>query len=231
MNTLKNHFLFTLLFMAVTSCLHDEVEFINLLPGQIDHDKGLNPRDNGIPAPEVIKEEFPEAIGWRITWDDSNINSENWKKYAGIFSTLDGSLYSIEDLNSDDSQKTVNADIFLPFGNIGAPSRSSSLSNQYVAKNTKFKRSDMSVADLEAITAYNPTLFHLLFDTESYMVDEVQPVYSETGSYYYETDDIFIFETDRDPVRYGAIRIVKKDNPVIIEVVVQKGGIDGIISQ
>jgi len=224
MKTLKNYFLYSLLLFVfmVPACQQDDLESMRVQPREIG--KITTPGFKSIPTPEIIKEEFDEATGWRITWDDSQINNGNWKEHPGVFSTLHGTLHSINGLNNAAPQVTKDTDMLLPFGNIAAPGRSPSLDYQHLAKSTQFKRSDMSAADLEAITEFNPDFFQYLFENESYQVDEVQPINEETGSYYYEAGDIFTFKTDRFPARFGAVRIVKKNNPTIVEVVVQKGG-------
>ncbi|CAN0534320.1 unnamed protein product, partial [Scytosiphon promiscuus] len=168
-----------------------------------------NPGGHRIIPPNVIKQEFNNATAWKISWEDINFDNDNWQKYAGIFSLKTGSVHSIHYLNNTDPQNTANVDMFLLFESVYSPSSSIFLTHQAIAKNTLFKRSDMTVGDLEDITINDPSLFQTAFETEPYQIESHQPISGEDGaSSMYDPGDIYTFKTDDPSPKYGAIRIV-----------------------
>jgi len=230
MKTLKNYFLYSLLLFvtAMPGCQQDELDTMRIQPSRLGPGyKAPNPGGTRIEPPQVIKEEFAHATGWRIIWEDTGFENETWQKYPGIFSTVNGSVHSINYLNNTSWQNTDNADMYLLFEQVTATTRPE-LTHQAHVKATEFKRSDMTVQQLADYAENDPDMFQYLFENEAYGVAEKQPIVEESNYSYYQPGDIYTFKTDRVPAKYGAIRIVELWSPSIIEVVVQKDGIGGL---
>lgn len=164
------------------------------------------------PIVTVIKQEFPDARGWRIKWEGGSYTSETSQKVQSIFSTINGSVHSVHYLNNTSPGNTSNADMQLYFGDLKSTKQVSQLMNGTTRK-TSFKLSGMTVAQLEDAAKNDPSKFTAVytfgFDVASEVKDD------------YKAGQIYVFKTDRMPAKYGAVRIVSL-NPRVIEVVVQK---------
>jgi hypothetical protein len=164
-----------------------------------------------LPTVEVIKKDFANAKGWRLTWKGGVITDENATKVQSIFSTITGAVNSIDFLNNTSWGNTNNAD-FMLFNGLKATSAISQLTQKTALHATTFKLTSMTVSDLENAAENNPNLFGLIY---AWAFD------APTTTKSYQAGQIYVFKTDRVPAKYGAVRIVSM-NPRVIEVVVQK---------
>ena len=151
MNTIKNNLLYTLLVCVclLTACEQEEPDAFNFQPYDPApvYKNPQNPEEPGIPHPRIIREEFPNATAWRITWEDIIYNYEEQR--PAYFSTTNGSLYSMSFLNSTSWQNTANVDMSLVEGFITSPSHDDHAGLKYFnrTKSTAFKRTGMSAAE------------------------------------------------------------------------------------
>lgn len=173
-------------------------------------------QENTLPIVTVIKNNFNNATGWRVTWKGGIITSENVHKVQSIFSTVTGAVNSVQYLNGTSWGTTDNADMQLYFGKLKATSKVSQLTNVSGLKETRFRLSTWNVATLEDAAKNNPLAF-----TAGYELGNFGAKVLETGNY--SAGQIYLFKTDRPQPKYGAVRIVKfGGSETIIEVVVQK---------
>jgi hypothetical protein len=166
------------------------------------------------PIVTVIKKDFDEARGWRITWKSvagSDPTPQN--KVQSIFSTVTGAVNSVDYLNGVSAKNTDNADMMLYFGDLRSTHKVPQLTHKSGLKKTQFKLSGMKVADLEDAAKNDPNKFGVIYTLAFDAAGEVKENYKE--------GQIYVFKTDRTPAKYGAVRIVSM-SPRIIEVVVQK---------
>lgn len=171
---------------------------------------------NPFPTVTVIKANFSNATGWRITWKGGSYNAENVNKVPSIFSTINGSVHSVHYLNNTAWLNTDYADMQLYFGKLVATSKVPQLTKVNALKDTQFKLSNWNVATLEDVSKNNPNAFGLAFEFGFFGAAQTQ-----TGNY--SAGQVYLFKTDRIPAKYGAVRIVKTGGAEkIIEVVVQK---------
>jgi hypothetical protein len=206
--------------LVLTSC-HDE----SMVPASITTpnqqtlaigDEITNGGENTLPIVTVIKNNFSQTTGWRITWSGGVITPETAQKIQSIFSTITGAVNSVKYLNATSPANTDNADMQLFFGKLRATSEISQLSNVGSLKQTKFRLSTWNVATLEDAAKSNPLNF-----TAGYEFGFFGPKMLETGAYI--GGQIYLFKTDRPTPKYGAVRIVQYGGAEsIIEVVVQK---------
>jgi hypothetical protein len=240
MNLLKSHFLYTLLVCVclLTACEQEEPDAFNFQPYDPApvYKNPQNPEEPGVPQPRIIREDFPNATAWRITWEDLIYNYEA-QRHA-YFSTSNGSLYSMSFLNSTSWQNTANVDMSLIEGFITSPSHDDHASLKYFnrTKSTAFKRTGMSAVEFADFAQNNPGMFQSLFENEPYAATDWQPNRTDPGyefSGYYETSDLYTFKIESDPPKYGAIRVVEgwtgSPDKIVIEVVVQKDGVGGFL--
>ncbi|OUC15504.1 MAG: hypothetical protein B0A82_06035 [Alkalinema sp. CACIAM 70d] len=172
-----------------------------------------NPGNNqSLPVVNVTTQNFTNAKGWRITWTGGVISDTNWTKVQSIFSTVTGAVNSIQYLNNTSWGNTDNADFMLYFG-LKATSEVSQLTKANALKETHFKLSSMTVTDLANAAQNNPNIFGLVYELGFDQATTTKPNY--------QAGQIYVFKTDRNPAKYGAVRIVSM-NPRTIEVVVQK---------
>lgn len=168
-----------------------------------------------LPIVTVIKNEFSGARGWRISWAGGILGDSTAKNWRKIFSTVTGSVNSVNFLNATGVVNTDNADMSL-WGRLSATSKLGELNQVGVLKNTKFRLSTWNLATLENAAKVNPATFGVAFEFGFF-----GPVVTETAPY--QTGQIYLFKTDRPQPKYGAVRIVKwGGSETIIEVVVQK---------
>ena len=173
-------------------------------------------QQNTLPVVTVIKNNFSGATGWRVTWKGGIITSENADRVQSVFSTITGAVNSTEYLNAVSPGNTDNADMQLYFGKLKATSEVSDLTNVTELKETRFRLSTWNVATLEDAAVTNPQNFGIAYELGAFGSKVL-----ETGNY--SAGQIYLFKTDRVPVKYGAVRIVKTGGAEkIIEVVVQK---------
>ena len=100
------------------------------------------PTNGEIPyVKRIVKRDFREAKGWRIIWG-GNIGGEYnvSQKIPGIFSTVTGSVNSIQYLNNTNYKNTDNADMWL-FNNLKSTSETDGLTKTNYTKKTRFKLS------------------------------------------------------------------------------------------
>lgn len=247
MKNLKINCLYLILFLAylLSSCQDEESGLFDIQPikrnpsfsGKVN-DKAPNPEDADTPLPPpptVIREEFSQATGWRIEWDNPDWDKRD--NYLRFFSTVDGSLHSFNSLNSGDWQTTAKVDMELLFGWARAPSEFSSLVHDTHVRHTKFKPSDMTLEELIDYTENNPAMFQELYVNSPNKEKAYQPFnYDAQGDdkILYKTGEIYLFKTDRFPTKYGAVRVVSAENiiqetsPRIIEVIIQKDVLGGL---
>ncbi|MEM9675252.1 MAG: hypothetical protein ACFB15_28535 [Cyclobacteriaceae bacterium] len=175
-----------------------------------------NSGSNRIPTiKRITRQDFPDAIGWRISWFGGNLHSNNdFNKVPAIFSTVTGTVRSVNTLNNSSSQLTKDADMWL-YNNLKAPRKLFNLDHLNHAKRTRFKVSGMKVSDLQNAAQNQPGLFGIAYEWDLNEPNGKLVISS------YKEGQIFSFKTDRTPAKYGAVRIVKK-YPLILEVVVQK---------
>ena len=242
MNLIKRYFLYTLLAFAcvLAACEQEDSDILN---GRINtvYKAPKGPEGPGeIPPPKpprIIKQEFPQATAWRIIWEDRSYEfEESWPTY---FNTTNGSLYSANFLNATSWQNTANVDMSLVEGRITSPSSEDyNYLLKYVnrAKSTVFKRTGMSAGEFADFAQNDPGMFQSLFENEPYTATDYQPNRMDPGHEYagwYEAGDLYTFKIESDPPKYGAIRIVEfpvpAEEPIIIEVVVQKAGVGGFL--
>ncbi len=228
MKTTLLHFIATVVFaIALISCQTEEVAPLRPV-GWLPGDKAPNPIPTNIPPAEVIRTDYAGATKWRITFNDPKY-AFKWA-YQRFFSTVDGSFRNLADLNSS-SKATSRADMDFLFGFIKAPENFHNyLHYDAYAPETQFKPASLSLIQLADITEYNPTLFQDEFENSPFYGTSFQPYNYELNgdeSTFYENGDIFLFKTDRNPARYGAIRIIERSQiyqgigPRIVEVIVQ----------
>ncbi|MEM9674577.1 MAG: hypothetical protein ACFB15_07400 [Cyclobacteriaceae bacterium] len=213
--------------MTLGSCQTEEVAPLRPI-GWLPGDKTPHPIPTSIPPAEVIRTEFSGATKWRITFNDPKFELK-WA-YQRFFSTVDGSFRNLADLNSS-MKATSRVDMDFLFGYARSPHQyDNHLTYPEAAVMTKFKPSDMSAWDLAVATELNPTEFQTAFESSPFEAVSFQPYnYDKYGdeSSLYQDGDIFLFKTDRNPARYGAIRIVEASliyqgiGPRIVEVIVQ----------
>src|SRR5690606_5322337 len=121
------------------------------------------------------------------------------------FSTSNGSLYSMNFLNSTSWQNTANMDMSLIEGFITSPSSFVSDANLIYynrAKSTLFKRTGMSAAEFADFAQNDPGMFQSLFENEPYTATDYQPNRVDPGyefSSWYETGDLYTFKIESDP--------------------------------
>ena len=180
----------------------------NQIPPNI---KGTNPYHP--PIVTVVKNDFDKAKGWRITWKSVGGEAPPFKKVQSIFSTVTGAVNSIDYLNGTGWHNTDNADMMLYFGDLSSTNKVSQLTQESGLKKTRFKLSGMTLADLENAAKNDPTKFTAVYTFGFDAAAEVKEDYKQ--------GQIYVFKTDRNPAKYGAVRIVSM-SPRIIEVVVQK---------
>ncbi len=168
------------------------------------------PVPTSIPPAEVIRTDYSGATKWRITFTNPKY-AFRWS-YQRFFSISDGTFRTLADLNNS-PKATSKADMDFLFGYI----RAAGEYNYYLhhassAPATQFKPASLGLLQLADITANHPDLFQTAFEKSPFEATPFQPYnYSKGGdeSTYYENGDIFLFKTDQNPVRYGAIRIVE----------------------
>ena len=96
------------------------------------------PTNGEIPyVKRIVKRDFREAKGWRIIWG-GNIGGEYnvSQKIPGIFSTVTGSVNSIQYLNNTNYKNTDNADMWL-FNNLKSTSEPDGLTQTNYTKKTR----------------------------------------------------------------------------------------------
>ncbi|MEM6845721.1 MAG: hypothetical protein AAF944_27295 [Bacteroidota bacterium] len=226
---MKTLSIYTLLAILLTfgGCQTEEVAPKRSV-GWLPEDKTPNPIPASIPPAEVIRTEFSGATKWRITFNDPKF-ALKWA-YQRFFSTEDGTFHNLADLNSSVSA-TNQVDMDFLFGYVQSPHQyDNHLTYPEAAVMTKFKPSDMSYWDLVVATELNPSAFETAFESSPFEAVSFQPYnYENYGdeSSLYQDGEIFLFKTDRNPARYGAIRIVEASliyqgiGPRIVEVIVQ----------
>lgn len=238
MKLLKNHIIYLMIVcMSLAAGCQQEEENALMIPSGLPGpgDKAPNPGGDTIFPSEVIKEEYPNATRWQITWDDPDWHNQ-WG-YARFFSTVDGSVHKLHTLNAS-AKLTAKADMDLLFGRVRAPDDFSNLiHHQDHVKATRFKPSDLTLEELMDITANNPSLFEDEYENNPNAPAPFQPYnYAKDGyeGVPYQNGEIYTFKTDRIPPKYGAIRVVETSSiylgigPRIMEVIVQKDGV-GVI--
>jgi hypothetical protein len=239
MKPLKSYFLQAAMvgICALSGCQKDELSSLNL------PDKNHSARTASInrPAPDdltppgaviippssVIKQEYPQATSWLVTWN--NPIEDYIYSLAGIFSTVDGSFHSFNSLNQSSQENTAKADMVLLPGRIQSLEGASVLVHGAFAPATQFKPSGLSLIGFMNAVQNNPALFQQEFENSPYFSTELQPYPYDGGDWvYYQTGEIYLFKTDRTPAVYGAVRIVDASNvwtgtsPRVLQIVVQK---------
>jgi len=228
--TLSVYFLLALLFALVfSSCQPEEVapmQPLGRFPGPIEK----VPPPNVLPPDEVVRTVNAGTTKWRITYNNVNYNFK--QSYQQFFSTLDGSFYNKAQLNSS-TEATARADMSFMFWYASSPDNNKyghKLKYPDYASATRFKPAEFGTWQLAAMTVGNPAQFQSEFENSTFEPTRFQPYnYEENGdeSAYLKAGDIFLFKTDRDPVRYGAVHIIAMANPflgneqTIVEVTVQ----------
>ncbi|MGB3589140.1 MAG: hypothetical protein WBA23_21520 [Tunicatimonas sp.] len=180
-----------------------------------------------IPPTTVEEETLDGAKRWVIEFDD--IDYDQHYKYQRFFSTVDGSFHNITELMTY-TDATANADIDFLVGRVQNAAGFLSPHPQYVA-HTQFKPTDLSAKSLYLMSQNNPEQLTDTFESSPYAATDQQPYNYVEDDYtfdYYQTGDIFLFKTDRNPARYGYVRIMRSfpamyTSDRIVEVVVQTG--------
>ncbi|MEM9834826.1 MAG: hypothetical protein AAF944_29670 [Bacteroidota bacterium] len=197
------------LLALVLACQPEEVAPLKPKFGRPIDDKTLTPISTSIPPDEVVQTDFS------------------------------GATYSLSDLNAS-TKATTQADIEFLFGSIKAATEYEGLPYpnhpqihlQYpeAARDTQFVPSDLSQWELAVMTVNHPEQFQDAFENSPYWATSYQPYnYNEGGEEppSYQTGEIYLFKTDSNPARYGAIRIVEKtftnlsSSQYVIEITVQ----------
>jgi hypothetical protein len=160
-----------------------------------------------IPPSSVVEEELDGARRWTINFSD--IDYDLHYLHQRFFSTRDGSFYNIKQLHSS-ADATSKADLDFLMGRVQS-TEGFLLTYPEHAVATQFKPTNLSPRHLDDIAENYPNLLTDAFENSPYAATDVQPYNYAEKKYdfdYYQTGDIFLFKTDRSPVRYGAVRIL-----------------------
>lgn len=197
--------------MLITGCQEEEVATFKIPSGRPNPgDKAPNPLPTLIPPSEVIIEEYTQATSWTVTWNHPYF--QNRYALASIFNTNDGTFHSYNSLNASGQDLTAKADMALLFGKVTSVENHTYLEHKAFAPATRFKPSSMTVLGFINATQNNPHLFKEAFEDHTYEPTHFQPYnYEANGgdNVYYQSGEIYLFQTDQTPARYGAIRIIE----------------------
>ncbi|MEM6845733.1 MAG: hypothetical protein AAF632_26220 [Bacteroidota bacterium] len=228
----------TLSVLSVTLCLLALVlacqpEEIAPLKPKFDRpidDKTLTPISTSIPPDEVVQTDFNGATKWQITFTNPNLLLPHSMNYQRFFSTETGDTYSLSDLNTS-AEATAQADLNFLYGSLDAIGEYDSyLQYPEATRDTEFVPAELSQWDLAVMTVYHPDQFQDAFENNPYWATSYQPYnYNEDGEEpsSYQTGETYLFKTDSNPARYGAVRIVEKTftnlstSQYVIEITVQ----------
>jgi|GEM_PF-1177989 len=178
-----------------------------------------------IPPSSVVEEELGGARRWTINFSD--IDYDLHYLHQRFFSTTDGTFYNINQLHLS-ADATSKADLDFLVGRVQS-TEGFLLTYPEHAVATQFKPTNLSAQQLDDIAENYPNMLTDAFENSPYAATNVQPYNYVEKKYdfdYYQTGDIFLFKTDRSPVRYGAVRILHSwpsqyTNARTIEVIVQ----------
>jgi hypothetical protein len=175
-----------------------------------------------IPPSSVVKQEYPQATSWLVTWNKGNCYSCNRDSQANIFNTTDGTFHSINSLNQSAPENSAKADISLVRDNFIQNLRKLMWYDELVPA-TLFVPTDLTPTQFANAVQNNPALFEYEFENGPYVPTDLQPYENEHGDLEsYQTGDIYLFKTGRTPAVYGAIRIVDATSPRVIQIVVYR---------
>lgn len=192
-----------------------------------------------IPPDQEIRTDYRGATKWRITFNEPNQYFPYTLDYQRFFSTTNGSFYTLHELNNS-AKATSRIDLDFLYGSLQSPTEYAvmpypnhpEIHLQYPesSRNTLFKPSDMSPEMLASITILKPNQLMTEFERNSSWPAPYQP-YSDDGNEPpgYEIGEIYLFKTDRNPVRYGAVHIIDRydyfgeSKNYVIEITVQTG--------
>jgi hypothetical protein len=181
-----------------------------------------------IPPSSVVKQVYPQATSWLVTWN--NVKDDYYNSIAGVFSTVDGSFHSFYSLSQAATETIANADMSLVNHRFIRNLTNGHTYSEF-APATLFKPSTLSPLEFAVAVQNNPSLFQQEFENSPFVPTGHQPYPTqESGLVVYGTGQIYLFKTDRTPAVYGAIRIVNGDInsaipgpwPRVIQIVVYK---------
>jgi hypothetical protein len=235
MNALKTLFLLNFLICSflLSSCQEDDFAGINdHNTGRFPTGKAPNPVPELIPPSSVVLEDYAMATSWTATW-----NYPFWtnrRSLAGIFNTSSGTFHSYNSIKGDELL-IAQADMYLLFGTIQSLEENFYIDYSEAAPATRFKPSSLSLIGFHNAVQNNPALFQQEYENSIQGATEFQPYNYPTGeeSGYYSSGDIYLFKTDSQPARYGAIRIIEGSDivggtvPRVIQIVLADSNIIG----
>ncbi|MEM8965831.1 MAG: hypothetical protein AAGE93_05405 [Bacteroidota bacterium] len=197
------------------------------------------PSSTSIPPNEIVRTKYSGATRWRITFTNPNPLLPHSMNYQRFFDTQTGATLSLSDMNAN-AEATAQADMNFLYGSLkatteyqGTPYPSHpEIQLQYpeAVRDTQFVPTNLSLAELNAMTIMYPEQFQTAYENSSLSPTSYQPYNYKEDGYEppsYQTGEIYLFKTDRSPIRYGAIRIVEKtstnlnDSQYIVEITVQ----------
>ena len=243
-----NIILFTLCLLAFTSgCQQEEVAPLKVSETPLVQGGEFAPVVNhrSVSPDRVVRTDYAGATKWRITFKNPNQHFPYTLDYQRFFSTTDGSFYTLHELNNS-AKATSRIDLEFLFGSLQSPTEYAAtpypnhpeIHLQYPesARDTRFKPSDMSPEMLASITMLNPNQLKTAFERNSSWPAPYQP-FSDDGYEppSYEIGEIYLFRTDSNPVRYGAVRIIDRysyfgdSKNYVIEITVQTGNTTGYL--
>ncbi|MEO0334466.1 MAG: hypothetical protein AAF223_22800, partial [Bacteroidota bacterium] len=197
------------------------------------------PLSTSIPPNEIIRTKYSGATRWRITFTNPNPFLPHTMNYQRFFDTQTGATLSLSDLNTS-AEATAQADMNFLYGSLKATTEYQStpypshpeIQLQYPedARDTQFVPTNLSLSELNTMTSKHPEQFQTAFENSALWPTSYQPYNYKEDGYEppsYQTGEIYLFKTDRSPIRYGAIRIVEKtatnlnNSQYIVEITVQ----------
>jgi hypothetical protein len=212
--------------LTFSQCVPEEMATFEPDIGRMGYQKIAYPIPSSIPPDEVVRKNYPGATSWLITFHDPDINSQ-WS-YQRFFSTLDGSFHTLDELNSS-TETTLLADLDFLFAYINSPDKYNGLFTQpRQVKETRLKPSIINLLELVNMKVHEPELFQTKYEESPWEGINRQPMDYATGEASpYQPGEVFLFKTDRNPAKYGVIRILEKPSFVTwtgtckVEVIVQ----------
>jgi len=218
--------------LAFSSCqLDDEVAPIKSVgPQSVSSEGAQILLPISVPPDEMVRTDYPLATKWRITYNNVGLGHS----YRRFFSTLDGSLRTMDELNNS-RKATARADMNIMFWYVSSLEEFDNFLTypEYISA-TRFKPATFGPWQLAAMTVGNSAQFKAEFDHNQFGATPFQPYNYELNgdeSTYVKKGDIFLFKTGRTPAQYGAVHILEKANPflgteqTIVEITVQTGSL------